>query len=446
MVALKLWVPALRGQRFILNCDNKNCVFSLNSGRFCTRAMQLCLREIWFLSAAFDFELAAHHVEGTSNSLADHLSRWHLSPGHKAHFEALTIDILTVHIPCAAELFQLTCASDTTILLSSLNRSRSYPRLFINPLFASRLCPGYSSPSLCSRYPPEFAISVESVSSLLPSFPPHTPSRLRFDRFILSRVPVAQDHFDLVRMNHLNSIRLLHLHHGFACHVLNSFPVALTKKGLKRVLGSKSRQKHPITVDLLRRMRTVFDLSIPTKAALWCLFLVAFFSFLSKSNLTTPCAGAFDPCKHLTRNDLKFSRNGAVLRILWSKTLQHSEGILLIPLPLIPNSDLCPVTAIHHCFHLVPADVNSPFFCVPQGPLLHPITFSLFSSLLKTITAIGLDTTNFSGWRHTRISVRCSWSSHQDAWGLALGRLQFLSLFASGHALLCLRRNGRLAL
>ena len=105
MVALKLWAPALRGQRFILSCENKNYVFSLNSGYSRTRAMQLCLCEIWFLSAAFDFELAAHHIQSTSNSLADHLSRWHLSPGHKAHFDALTVDIPTVYVPCATDLF-----------------------------------------------------------------------------------------------------------------------------------------------------------------------------------------------------------------------------------------------------------------------------------------------------------------------------------------------------
>ena len=104
MVALKLWASALRGQRFIISCDNKNCVLALNSGRSRTHAMQLCLREIWFLSAAFNFKLAAHHIQGTSNSLADHLSHWHLSPGHKTHFDALTADIPTVHIPCAADL------------------------------------------------------------------------------------------------------------------------------------------------------------------------------------------------------------------------------------------------------------------------------------------------------------------------------------------------------
>lgn len=75
MVTLKLWAPALRGQRFIINCDNRNSVLALNSGRSRTRGMQLCLREIWFVSAAFDFELVADHVEGTSNILADHLSR-----------------------------------------------------------------------------------------------------------------------------------------------------------------------------------------------------------------------------------------------------------------------------------------------------------------------------------------------------------------------------------
>ena len=114
-------------------------------------------------------------------------------------------------------------------------------------------------------------------------------------------------------MNHHKFARLLHLHQSFACDVLNSFSVALTKKGLKHVMGIKSRQKQPITVDLLRRTKTVLDLSISTQAALCCLLLVAFFSFLRKSNLTAPSARAFDASKHLTRNGIMFSSNGAVL-------------------------------------------------------------------------------------------------------------------------------------
>ena len=57
------------------------------------------------LIAAFDFELVADHVEGASNALADHLSRWHLSPNHKAHFETLITEFSTSHVPCPPELF-----------------------------------------------------------------------------------------------------------------------------------------------------------------------------------------------------------------------------------------------------------------------------------------------------------------------------------------------------
>ena len=67
--------------------------------------MQLCLREIWFLSALHDFELTAAHIPGNDNTLADHLSRWHLSPFHKAQFHKLTAHTLTTHLACPLRLF-----------------------------------------------------------------------------------------------------------------------------------------------------------------------------------------------------------------------------------------------------------------------------------------------------------------------------------------------------
>lgn len=57
----------------------------------------------------------------------------------------------------------------------------------------------------------------------------------------------------------------------------------------------------------------------------------------------------------------------------------------LRPLPSHSNKPLFPTGASRRL----------PFFCVPQGPLLQPIIFSLFSGFLKeTITAIGLDAMN----------------------------------------------------
>ena len=105
MAALKLWGALLRGKRFILHCDNENSVHALNSGRSRAPGMQACLREIWFLSATYDFELRAAHIPGRNNTIADHLSRWHTAPSHEAQFHSLTADLVTTPVHCPPEIF-----------------------------------------------------------------------------------------------------------------------------------------------------------------------------------------------------------------------------------------------------------------------------------------------------------------------------------------------------
>lgn len=147
-------------------------------------------------------------------------------------------------------------------------------------------------------------------------------------------------------LNHLNVIRLFHLYNQQPCSALDSFEVSLTKKGLKRLLGVAPKQKKPITLEMLQGFKYLLDLRQPLHTGLWCLFTVAFFSFLRKSNLTVESSNSFDPTIHFTRQDLKFTPTGALLRIKWSKTIQHKERCLYIPLPCIPGSELCPVQAI----------------------------------------------------------------------------------------------------
>ena len=106
MAALKIWGPALRGKRFILKCDNNNSVLVLNSGHSQTLGMQLCLCEIWFLSALHDFDMTAIHIPGRHNTLADHLSRWHLSPYQETQFKQLTVHTITTHLACPARCFE----------------------------------------------------------------------------------------------------------------------------------------------------------------------------------------------------------------------------------------------------------------------------------------------------------------------------------------------------
>lgn len=104
MVALKLWGFALWGSRFVLQRDN-NSVLALNSGRSRSLCMQLCLREIWFLSACYDFEMIAVHVPARHNTVAYHLSRRHLSPYYADQFQLHSSDISTSHVACPSHYF-----------------------------------------------------------------------------------------------------------------------------------------------------------------------------------------------------------------------------------------------------------------------------------------------------------------------------------------------------
>lgn len=112
MAALKIWAPFLRGQRLILQCDNQASVLTINSGRSRTPGMQRCLREIWFLYAAWDMEVLATNIPGATNTVADHLSCWHLSCTHQQRFSELTSELTTtLNVYCPPELFdfQISC-------------------------------------------------------------------------------------------------------------------------------------------------------------------------------------------------------------------------------------------------------------------------------------------------------------------------------------------------
>ena len=106
MVTLKLWGKLLGGKRVILECDNENSVLAINSGRSRIPGMHLCSQEIWFLTARDDINIFAWHVAGVDNSIADQLSRWHLSPVHHTRFATLTADTPTEYVLCSPHSFQ----------------------------------------------------------------------------------------------------------------------------------------------------------------------------------------------------------------------------------------------------------------------------------------------------------------------------------------------------
>ena len=200
---------------------------------------------------------------------------------------------------------------------------------------------------------------------------------------------------------YLNIVRLMHLEANFPNPLEKNWYVASILKGVRRVKGDASVQKLPITPDILRRVFVVtLDLHSSLDRTFWATCLVGFFSFFRKSNLLIPSHLLFDPRRHLCANDVHFYPDGAVLTVRWSKVIQFQERILHIPLPRVPNSPLCPSSA------LLRLNLESPP-CTRPTPLFRytwlgaenvPLTQKQFTERLQTcLDLIGLDSSKYSG-------------------------------------------------
>ena len=86
-------------------------------------------------------------------------------------------------------------------------------------------------------------------------------------------------------INHLSRIK--HVNQLLGCDRVwdNHFRFNLVLRGAKRYIGSSPTRKSPISPKILLQIYPLFSMDKSLHAALWALFLMAFFNFLRKSNL-----------------------------------------------------------------------------------------------------------------------------------------------------------------
>ena len=115
---------------------------------------------------------------------------------------------------------------------------------------------------------------------------------------------------------------------------------------------------------------------------MWAWFLVAFFTFLRKSNLVPDVADRIST-KVPLRADLEFSPQGASLHIKTSKTIQYQQRSLSIPLPCIPGSPLCPVRALRRHLHQGRSMRRFSRFFLPRLTVYCPSRIAIFPSFFR---------------------------------------------------------------
>ena len=157
-------------------------------------------------------------------------------------------------------------------------------------------------------------------------------------------------------LNYLNVVCLLHFQFGYPNPLeepLFKHQKTLLLRGIKRINGASISQKLPITPDVLYKIQAVLNLNSSIDATFWAACSEAFFSFFRKSNLLPTSTAAFDPHRHLHNCDVRLYPWGIILVVRWSKTIGYRNRTLLVPVPRIAHSSLCPSSAVMHAFKLV---------------------------------------------------------------------------------------------
>ena len=202
--------------------------------------------------------------------------------------------------------------------------------------------------------------------------------------------------------SYLAAIRNLLINGGFPNHQLYTPRVELVIRGIKRSkVYSKNakRSRLPITPAILSQLKRAWS-SHPISSdcrMLWAAACTGFFGFLRCAEFTVPSVTSFDPCKHLTLDDVSVSQSQSTvtsiaIHIKVSKTDQFGKGYHIHLART--GAALCPVSALLD-YLSIRGTSKGPLFLLANG---HPLTRSvLVTKVRSALSTSGMDVDKYSG-------------------------------------------------
>ena len=202
--------------------------------------------------------------------------------------------------------------------------------------------------------------------------------------------------------NYLSGIRKIHILMRVKAPDINDIEVRMTLQGLNKTMLSPVKQAVPLTPEIMIDMVAYLDLTKRFDLVFWGVTVIGFFTFFRKSNLVPDNITSFNPNKQLTRQHVSFERSLATLAVTWSKTIQHKQRVLEVPLFPIHNSPLCPVSILKALLKF-PGKKYYPLFALKGGI---PFTYSVFQKKFKSVLTLA----GYQGSQFSSHSMRCGGS------------------------------------
>ena len=175
--------------------------------------------------------------------------------------------------------------------------------------------------------------------------------------------------------NHMAAIRAMFIVYGLNTAPFKDERLPLFIKSLKINAPLSLRGQKIITIQMLQEIVATSQI-MDNPLVFRTLYLFRFISFLRLSNILPHSAQKFI-----------FSEKFCTVIVKWTKTLQDRKQMATITIPSLGDSPLCPMKALINMFHDLPADKNSPLFCITKKSALVPLTDSIARKHLKQVSS-----------------------------------------------------------
>ena len=194
---------------------------------------------------------------------------------------------------------------------------------------------------------------------------PATESTLRYFAAYLAN----QVSYKTIKL-YMAGIRFAHIENSLTDPFQDAPLLHLLLRGIKRSVGISSQRRLPITMALLRQIKTELaqapDILPHDKLMLWSAFTLAFYGFLRSSEFTSPSTTQFNPLVHLSRSDISFSSDGSLrLQLKASKTDPYRQGCSLLLAPSCRS--VCAIRALCKYLALSSSSTVTPLYVFPSG-------------------------------------------------------------------------------
>ena len=169
-------------------------------------------------------------------------------------------------------------------------------------------------------------------------------------------------------------------------------------KGMRRLSSGHAQARLPITVDVLRSLRSSLEegTSHVDGSMLWAAACMCFFGFLRSGEVVVPSQSAYDSTVYLSVGDVRLENTTdpkyVQVQIKSSKTDPFRHGVVIYLGRC--DSNLCPVAAVAS-YMVLRGSTPGPFFQFADGRYLTRDRF--VSNVRSALQRAGIDHSRYSG-------------------------------------------------